>query len=328
MAKVLVTGAAGFIGSHLCEALVRRGDSVVGYDSFDDFYDPAIKRRNVQALVGHGKFSLVEGDIRDSDAVRTALGDGVEMIVHLAARAGVRPSIEQPLLYQDVNINGTMVLLEACRGAGIEKFVFASSSSVYGNNKKVPFAESDCVDHPISPYAATKKAGELICHTYHHLYDLDITCLRFFTVYGARQRPDLAIHKFARLIEAGQPIPVFGDGSMMRDFTYIDDIIDGVLRAMDRCEGYHIYNLGESQPVTLSDLISSIEEALGKEAVIDRRPPQPGDVQRTYADVTLAGRDLGYEPSTSIRTGLARFVEWLRSDAHSWARHDGAPCSR
>ncbi len=221
-----------------------------------------------------------------------------------------------------------MVLLAACRTAGIEKFVFASSSSVYGNNKKVPFAESDCVDHPISPYAATKKAGELICHTYHHLYNLDITCLRFFTVYGARQRPDLAIHKFAKLIEAGQPIPVFGDGSMMRDFTYIDDIIDGVLRAMDRCEGYHVYNLGESQPVTLSDLISSIEEALGKEAVIDRRPPQPGDVQCTYADVTLAGRDLGYAPSTSIRTGLARFVEWLRSDAHSWARHDEAPCSR
>ena len=324
MAKVLVTGAAGFIGSHLCEALMRRGDSVVGYDSFDDFYDPAIKRRNVQALVGNDKFSLVEGDIRDSDAVRTALGDGVEMIVHLAARAGVRPSIEQPLLYQDVNINGTMVLLEACRTAGIEKFVFASSSSVYGNNKKVPFAESDRVDHPISPYAATKKAGELICHTYHHLYNLDITCLRFFTVYAARQRPDLAIHKFARLIEAGQPIPVFGDGSMMRDFTYIDDIIDGVLRAMDRCEGYHIYNLGESQPITLSDLISSIEEALGKEAVIDRRPPQPGDVQRTYADVTLARSDLGYEPSTSIRAGLARFVEWLRRDSNEVCRRSVA----
>ena len=219
------------------------------------------------------------------------------------------------MLYQDVNVRGTMVLLEACRKKGIKRFIFSSSSSIYGNNEKIPFAESDPVDHPISPYAATKKAGELICHTYHHLYGIDITCLRFFTVYGPRQRPDLAIHKFARLIEQGRSIPVFGDGSMMRDFTYIDDIVDGVLRAMHQCGGYHVYNLGESQPVGLSNLITALESALGRKAVIDRRSMQPGDVNRTYADVTLARNELGYQPSTDLATGLARFVEWFRSDA-------------
>lgn len=296
---------------------MRRGDDVVGLDSFDEFYEPAVKRRNIRSLLSHDHFRLIEGDIRDAALVNEAMGDGISTVVHLAARAGVRPSIEQPLLYQDVNVNGTMVLLEACRQRGIKRFVFASSSSVYGNNEKVPFSESDNVDHPISPYAATKKAGELICHTYHHLFDMEINCLRFFTVYGPRQRPDLAIHKFARLIESGEPIPVFGDGSMMRDFTFIDDIIDGVLRATERWNGYRIYNLGESQPVSLSDLIVAIEEALGAKAVIDRRPLQPGDVRRTYADVTLARRDLGYQPSTDLRPGLTKFVEWFRGDAHS-----------
>ena len=314
MANVLVTGAAGFIGSHLSESLVNRGDIVVGLDNFDDFYDPNVKRNNIRTLIDHDRFRMIEGDIRDPECVTTALGEKVDIVVHLAARAGVRPSIEQPMLYQDVNVRGTMVLLEACRKKNIKRFIFSSSSSIYGNNENIPFAESDPVDHPISAYAATKKAGELICHTYHHLYGVDITCLRFFTVYGPRQRPDLAIHKFARLIEQGRPIPVFGDGSMMRDFTYIDDIVDGVLRAMDKCGGYHVYNLGESQPVSLSNLITAIESALGRKAVIDRRSMQPGDVNRTYADVTLARNELGYQPSTDLATGLARFVEWFRSD--------------
>lgn len=313
MQRTLVTGAAGFIGSHLCEALLARGDEVVGLDSFDDFYSPEIKRANLAAALGHERFRLVEGDIRDAAAVETAIGPGVDIIVHLAARAGVRPSIEQPLLYQDVNITGTGVLLEAARRRGIRKFIFASSSSVYGNNQKVPFSETDNVDHPISPYAASKKAGELICHTYHHLFDIDITCLRFFTVYGPRQRPDLAIHKFARLIEAGKPIPVFGDGSMRRDYTYVGDIVAGVLAAMDRVGGYHVYNLGNSSPVSLAELIAALETALGKQAQIQRLPVQPGDVERTYADIETSRRELGYAPATPLAEGLAAFVAWMRS---------------
>ncbi len=311
--SVLVTGGAGFIGSHLCEALLSAEREVVALDNFDDFYDADVKRANLAACRRSPRFSFVEGDIRDGETIDTLLGGGaVEIILHLAARAGVRPSIQQPLLYQDVNVGGTAVLLEAARRHGVRKFIFASSSSVYGNNRKIPFAESDSVDHPISPYAATKKAGELLCHTYHHLFGIDITCLRLFTVYGARQRPDLAIHKFARLIEAGEPIPVFGDGSMERDHTYIDDVIDGILRAIERCEAYHIYNLGQSRPVTLTDLIASLEAALGKRAVINRLPPQPGDVEQTYADISLARQDLGYQPATRLEDGLERFVAWLR----------------
>jgi UDP-glucuronate 4-epimerase len=241
------------------------------------------------------------------------IADGIDVIVHLAARAGVRPSIAQPMLYADVNINGTMVLLEAAKKHKIEKFIFASSSSIYGNNRKVPFSETDSVDFPISPYAATKKACELVCHTYHHLYDISITSLRFFTVYGPRQRPDLAIHKFARLIEQGKPIPVYGDGTMMRDFTYIDDIIDGVTASIGKCDGFNIYNLGESRPISVNDLITEIENALGKKAVKEYQPPQPGDVERTYADVSKAVDELGYNPSTDIRIGLEKFVTWLRT---------------
>ncbi len=309
---IFVTGGAGFIGSHLCETLLERGDSVIAYDSFDPFYDEAVKRRNIDACLKNENYRLVEGDIRDAAMVKAVLPQECDAVVHLAARAGVRPSIADPLLYQDVNVNGTNVMLEAARERDVRSFIFASSSSVYGNNEKVPFSESDVVDHPISPYAATKKAGELICHTYHHLFKMNITCLRFFTVYGARQRPDLAIHKFTRLIEKGKPIPVFGDGSMMRDHTYIDDIIRGVVAAIDRCEGYAIYNLGESEPVSLSDLISSIEAALGKKAIIDRKPVPPGDVNKTYADVSLARAELGYEPSTHLAEGLERFVAWYR----------------
>ena len=310
--KVLVTGAAGFIGSHLCERLLRDGRMVVGVDCFDDFYDPRIKRRNISGCLEDENFQLIDADIRDHAAMDQAVGSGVEGIVHLAARAGVRPSIAQPVLYADVNINGTMVLLEAAKKHGIDKFIFASSSSVYGNNEKVPFCEDDNVDFPISPYAATKKAGELICHTYHHLYGMSITCLRFFTVYGPRQRPDLAIHKFARLIEEDKPIPVYGDGSMMRDFTYIDDIIDGTVAAIEECDGFNIYNLGESQPIAVNDLIAEIEKALGKKAAKEYCPRQPGDVERTYADVSKAAKELGYQPSTPIQDGLAKFTTWLR----------------
>jgi len=310
--KVLVTGAAGFIGSHLCDRLLASGWEVVGVDNFDDFYDPRIKRENVASCATQGHFRLLEADIRDKAAMEEAVAEDVDVIVHLAARAGVRPSIEQPVLYADVNLNGTVVLLEMARKRHLKKFIFASSSSVYGNNKKVPFSEGDNVDYPISPYAATKKAGELICHSYHHLYDIGMTCLRFFTVYGPRQRPDLAIHKFARLIEDGKPIPIYGDGTMQRDFTYIDDIIDGVVAAIDKCGGYEIYNLGESRPITVNDLVAQIEHALGKKATREHFPAQPGDVNQTYADVAKARRDLGYEPSTHIAAGLAQFVAWLR----------------
>ncbi len=313
MQTAVVTGAAGFIGSHLCEALLSGGWAVKGLDSFDDFYDPQVKRGNLAGCLENERFSLIEGDIRDTTAVEAVLGSGADAVVHLAARAGVRPSIEQPVVCQDVNVTGTGLLLEAARRHQVGRFIFASSSSVYGNNEKVPFNESDNVDSPISPYAASKRAGELLCHTYHHLYGLNVTCLRFFTVYGARQRPDLAIHKFTRLIAAGQPIPVFGDGSMMRDHTYIDDIVAGVAAAVERCSGYRIYNLGHSEPISLSDLIAALERALGAEAVIERLPEQPGDVERTFADITLARRDLDYEPRTDLATGLARFVEWYRN---------------
>jgi len=309
--KVLVTGAAGFIGSHLCEHLLTDGWDVAGVDNFDDFYDPQIKRDNIKTCLSNSSFQLIEADIRDCAAMDKA-GEGIDIIVHLAARAGVRPSIAEPVLYADVNINGTTTCLEAARKHGIKKFIFGSSSSVYGNNEKIPFAEDDNVDFPISPYAATKKACELICHTYCHLYGISITSLRFFTVYGPRQRPDLAIHKFARLIESGKPIPVYGNGTMMRDFTYIDDIIAGVTAAMQKCNGYNIYNLGESRPISVNDLIVEIEKALGKKANIEHLPKQPGDVEHTYADVTKARKDLGYNPKTTIPEGLQKFVAWLR----------------
>ncbi len=312
-AKILVTGAAGFIGSHLSERLVSEKAVVTGLDNFDNFYSRDVKEANISSLLSGRNFNFVEGDIRDAACVGSVVqNQKPDMIVHLAAKAGVRPSIEDPVGYQDVNINGTIVLLEAAKKFGVKNFIFASSSSIYGNNKKVPFAETDNVDFPISPYAATKKAGELICHTYSHLYKINMMCLRFFTVYGPRQRPDLAIHKFTSLIESGKSIPVYGDGSMKRDFTYIDDIIDGVIGAMRNCNGYEIYNLGESRPVRLDVLISEIEDALGKKAIINRLPMQPGDVLQTYADVTKAKAKLGYEPRTELKTGLKEFVKWFR----------------
>ena len=311
--KALVTGGAGFIGSHLSEALLARDCQVLVLDNFDDFYDPAIKHSNLRHCLDDSRFKLIHGDIRDPSVLESLLADGgFDVIVHLAAKAGVRPSIADPVGYYDVNVSGTVSLLEAAHKFAVPKFIFGSSSSVYGNNKKIPFAESDNVDFPISPYAASKKASELLCHTYHHLFGMDITCLRFFTVYGPRQRPDLAIHKFTKLIEAGQPIPVFGDGSMSRDFTYIDDIIAGILAAIDRCAGFNTYNLGEAQPVRLDDLIVAIEKALGTKALIDSQPLQPGDVRRTFADISLARAQLGYNPNTDLAHGLKTFVTWFR----------------
>jgi UDP-glucuronate 4-epimerase len=315
MPTVLVTGNAGFIGSHLTERLLALGHSVVGFDNFDPFYDPAIKRRNLAVVASHPRFTFVEGDLRRRDQVDALfMGRRIDRIFHGAARAGVRPSLKDPLLYEEVNVRGTMHLLEAAVRHNVGNFVFASSSSVYGEQKKVPFAESDPVDHPISPYAATKKACELMCFTYHHLYRLPVACLRFFTVYGPRQRPEMAIHAFTRAIAAGQPLKLFGDGSARRDFTYIDDIIAGVVAALDRPHPYEVINLGESETIALRDVIARLERLLGKPAAIQALPPEPGDVPITYADVTKAKALLGYQPSTPIDDGLARFVAWYRAE--------------
>ena len=287
-------------------------------DDFNDFYDPEIKRANVNVHQKNANFHLFETDIRDKQALEKVFnevpgGGDFQCIVHLAARAGVRPSLEQPLLYAETNIRGTLNLLELARASGVKQFVFGSSSSVYGINSRVPFSEEDPIRKPISPYAATKAAGELLCHTYSHLYDMRCVCLRFFTVYGPRQRPDLAIHKFARLISEGVPVPVFGDGTTRRDYTFIDDIIAGVRAAIDYTSSdYEVINLGESRTVELRELILLLEKELGTTAKIDRQPLQPGDVPQTYADITKARRLLDYSPQTQIEEGLRRFVEWFR----------------
>ncbi len=312
--SILVTGAAGFIGSHLTERLLEAGEEVVGLDSFDDFYDPRLKEHNLSRAQAFDTFTLVRGDIRDA-AVLTRLPADIDTIIHLAARAGVRPSIARPALYYDVNVSGTLQLLELAKERGLRRFIFASSSSVYGNNKEVPFSEEHRVDHPISPYAATKKACELLCHTYHHLHGLSCICLRFFTVYGARQRPDLAIHKFARLMRAGEEIPVFGDGCSRRDYTYIEDILgglDGALRwVREAGEGFEIVNLGESRTVELREMVRVVAEELGVEPRLRWLPAQPGDVHQTYADISKARRLLGYDPHWELREGVRAFVKWL-----------------
>ena len=309
----LVTGGAGFIGSHLCSRLLKDGHSLHCLDNFNDYYSPAIKYRNIDSLKANSDFQLTEGDILDQSLLEKLFREQTfDGIIHLAARAGVRPSIQQPRLYQQVNIEGTVNLLELCAKHQVPKFILASTSSVYGNNKKVPFHEDDPVDFPISPYAATKKSCELIAHTYHAIYALPVTCLRFFTVYGPRQRPDMAIHKFTRLIDAGEPLPFFGDGTTQRDYTYIDDIIDGVVRAVHLCKGYRIYNLGESQTIELRALISLIENAVGKKAKLNVMPLQPGDVLKTYADITRARQEIGYAPKVSIEKGVPQFVSWYR----------------
>ncbi len=318
MRGILVTGGAGFIGSHLVDLLMAEGGwDVTIVDDFNDFYDPSIKRANVQAHATKPHFRVIESDIRDVAALTRAFRETrFDCVVHLAARAGVRPSLSEPRLYVETNINGTLNLLQLAREHGVRQFIFGSSSSVYGANTKVPFNEADPIFNPISPYGATKAAGELLCHTYAHLYKMRIICLRFFTVYGARQRPDLAIYKFARLITTRQPIPVFGDGTTRRDYTYIDDIIAGVRAAIDYDQSdYEIINLGESRMVELRELISLLESALGKQAEIDWQPMQPGDVPQTFADIKKARELLGYSPQTQIEAGIRKFVQWLRSQS-------------
>jgi UDP-glucuronate 4-epimerase len=313
--RILVTGVAGFIGSHLAEALLNRGDFVFGMDNFDPFYPEKIKRKNLETSLKHSGFKFYQESILDPKALRLIFEEnGITHVVHLAAKAGVRPSIAEPLAYQKCNIEGTNNILEAMRHFDVNKLVFASSSSVYGNNKKIPFSETDNVDNPISPYAATKKAGELICHTYHHLFGMNIFALRFFTVYGPRQRPEMAIHKFTRAIDRNEPVDVYGFGEPKRDYTYIDDIIQGVLSAIDRVKGYEIINLGESQTIMTNDLISEIEKALGKKAIRRDLPMQPGDVIQTFAEVDKAKKLLDYQPRTSISEGLRKFINWYRSE--------------
>ena len=315
----LVTGGAGFIGYHVCERLLRDGHAVWAFDDLNPFYDPKIKEANLRDLGTLAKpFTFVRGDLTDRASLDQLLSSvRFDQIIHLAARAGVRPSLLEPALYQRVNVEGTVHLLEAARLNGVKKVTIASSSSVYGVNSKVPFSESDPIFSAISPYAASKLACEAIGHVYHHVYRIDIAMLRFFTVYGPRQRPDLAIHKFARLIAAGRPIPVFGDGSTARDYTYVTDTVEGVLACTQKEFGYEIFNLGDSQTVTLSQLIELLEKSLGTKAVIDRQPPQPGDVPITFADIARARKHLGYNPKIKIAEGIPLFAEWFRQIAKS-----------
>lgn len=317
--SILLTGAAGFIGSHVAQALVAQGRRVVGLDNFDPFYDPAIKRRNIrdiQSSDANALFRLEEGDIRDQDRVRSILGsERFEGVIHLAAKAGVRPSIADPVGYASVNVTGTTVLLEEARRAGVGRFVLASSSSVYGNNPKVPFSEQDDVSEPISPYAATKRACELVAHTFHSLTGMPISCLRFFTVFGPRQRPDLAIARFLDLINRQVPEAMFGDGSAQRDFTYVDDIVRGVLAAYERTPayGFRIWNLGGSHPITVREMVDTIARVVGKPSTITPGKPSPGDVERTYADLERSASELDFAPSVPFEEGVRRQWSWLRS---------------
>jgi UDP-glucuronate 4-epimerase len=310
--NILVTGGAGFIGSHLVDALVHDGQHVTVVDSFDPFYERSVKERNIASHRSSGNWRLVEADIRDLPALRGQLSEPFDAIVHLAARAGVRPSIADPTTYQEVNVTGTQNLLELARERTIPHFVFASSSSVYGVNPRVPWSEDDHVLQPISPYASTKVSGELLGHVYSHLYGIRFIALRLFTVYGPRQRPDLAIHKFAKLMKARQPIPVFGDGSTRRDYTYVADIVAGLRSALDyTASAYEVINLGNNKTVSLREMIEGLEQALGVPANIEWLPEQPGDVPRTWANVDKARRLLGYEPRTPFAAGVKRFVESL-----------------
>lgn len=320
--EILVTGGAGFIGSNLVETLLATGCwKVVVVDNFDDFYSPEIKRANIAAYLHNPNFRLYEIDIREPISLRAVFADNrISAIVHLASRAGVRPSLQHPASYIDTNVTGTLNLLDCARDFGVQKFLFGSSSSVYGLNSEVPFSEDHKTAQPISPYAASKAAAELLCHTYSHLYGIRCICLRFFTVYGPRQRPDLAIYKFAKLICDGKPIPVFGDGTTRRDYTYVDDIIQGVCAAIEY-EGspYEVFNLGESQTIELRELISLIEKSLGRAAILDRRDAQPGDMLVTFADVSKANKLLGYQPMMKIHNGIPKFAQWFLSQYYCTA---------
>jgi len=310
---IMVTGGAGFIGSHLCQKIISLGHNVICIDDFNDYYDPAVKEDNIRELADDSRFTLFRADITDRKAVDDILSsNNTDIIIHLAARAGVRPSLANAALYEKVNVQGTINLLDNCRDRGIKKFIFASSSSVYGGNRKMPFSETDRVDSPVSPYAATKKSGELICYTYHHLYDISVFAFRFFTVYGPRQRPEMAIHRFTRHIFEGRPIEVFGDGSTSRDYTYIDDIVNGLINSLDLVCGYEIINLGNSYPVKLDRLIRMIQEASGREAGIRYTELQPGDVPATFADIEKARKLIKYKPGTTIEEGLGLFMDWYK----------------
>ncbi|MEA3343752.1 MAG: GDP-mannose 4,6-dehydratase [archaeon] len=309
--KILITGAAGFIGSHVADALLERGDTLIAVDNFNDYYSPKNKKSNIKQAQTNENYSIHNADILDIEGMKAIFEQTTPgKVIHLAARAGVRPSLENPGLYADVNIKGLINMLELAKEFKIQNFISGSSSSVYGANKKVPFAESDPVNSPISPYAATKRAGELICSTYHHLYKINISCLRFFTVYGERGRPDMAPYKFTKAISEGKEITMYGDGTTKRDYTYIDDIVSGIIAALDRNHGFEIFNLGNSKTVPLKHLIETIENALGKKAKIRRMPLQPGDVTITYADITKSKKLLGYSPETSIEQGIRNFVKW------------------
>ncbi len=310
----LVTGGAGFIGSHVCEELLGKGHSVWAFDNLHPFYPTAAKERNIAEIKARGgDFTFVLGELAEPTALRNLFRNvKFDQVIHLAALAGVRPSLQEPESFQQINVEGTVNLLEACHHSGIKKVTIASTSSVYGVNKKVPFSEDDPTQRLISPYAASKLACEALGHVYHHVYGMDIAMLRFFTVYGPRQRPDLAIHKFARLIEDGKPVPVFGDGSTARDYTYVSDTVAGVIACTNRQFGYEIFNLGGSNTVTLARLIEVLEQTLGKKAIIDRHPQQPGDVPLTYADITKSRKHLGYDPKVGIEDGIRQFVEWFR----------------
>ena len=309
--KILITGGAGFIGSHLVDRLLEAGEEVIVIDNFDDFYNPQIKRDNLKNHLSNPNFKLLEVDIRNKKALEQIFElNEITRVVHLAARAGVRSSIKNPSLYEEINIKGTLNLLEVCKNKNLENFIFASSSSVYGMNTKLPFSENDSLIHPISPYAVTKKTGELICYTYHHLYGIPIVCLRLFTVYGPRQRPEMAIHKFTRLIDQNCEIPIFGDGHSKRDYTYISDIIEGIISALKQKFDFQIFNLGSSEPIELKKLVSLIESTLGKRAKIKHTLDQPGDVPITYADITKSKKLFGYNPKIKIDEGIKEFVKW------------------
>jgi len=312
--NILITGAAGFIGSHLSEYFLSKNHTVIGLDNFDPFYDVAIKKQNISDSIKSKHFNFYEGSILDIKFLESIFNENkIDLVIHLASKAGVRPSIHNPQEYFNVNVNGTLNLLETMKKAELKKMIFASSSSIYGNNPKVPFSEKDNVDYPISPYAASKKSAELICHTYHHLYAFDIFCLRFFTVYGSRQRPDLAIHKFTKAILNKDEITIYGDGTTQRDYTHISDIVDGISKSIDKLSGYEIINLGESYSISLAYLVALLEQYTGTKAKIRRLPMQPGDVEKTYADISKAKSLLDYKPKIKFENGIKDFIEWYKS---------------